>query len=123
MKRKISPIGLARKCASIAESKKAGKIMIYDVRRMTPFYDYCLVCSGNSNVHVASISEEIIGELKKSEGLLPMHREGLRVAQWVLLDYSSVLVHVFREETRKYYSIEELWQRAKVVEQEKAEKK
>jgi len=114
MKKRISPIWLAKECARLAENKKGRRVAVYDVRRLTPFYDYCVVCSGNSNVQVNGISEAIIQELKKL-GILPLHREGLGLAQWILLDYSCVMVHVFKEDTRKYYGLEELWGKAKAV--------
>ena len=115
MKKKTDYRAIARDCASIARKKKAARIVVLDVRKLTPFVDYYVVCSGRSNIHVGSVAEEIIAELKKS-GIIPAHREGLGLAQWVLLDYSGVIVHVFKEDMRKYYKVEELWSAAKKVE-------
>ncbi len=118
MKEGISYRKLAKDCALIAQKKKARRIVVLDVRKMTPFVDYYVICSGRSNVHVSSITQAVIYELKKKK-IYPAHREGISLAQWILLDYSGVIVHVFKDDTRKYYKIEELWSGAKKVEWKK----
>ncbi len=118
MKKGISYRKLAKDCALIASKKKARRIVVLDMRKMTPFIEYCVVCSGRTNVHVSSIAQDIIYELKKKK-VLPAHREGINLAQWILLDYSGVMVHVFKDDTRKYYKVEEMWSSAKKVEWKK----
>ena len=71
--------------------------------------EYFIICTGNSNTHVTAIVNGI--KRKVSKGLLekPFHIEGMEVAEWVLLDYVNVVVHVFQKHIRAYYNIEELW--------------
>lgn len=121
MKKNISYRQLAKECALIAQKKKARRIIVMDVRKITPFVDYYIVCSGRTNIHVSSIANGIIHELKKNN-IIPEHREGISIAQWILLDYSGIMIHVFKEDTRKYYKVEDLWSQAKKVDWKKKRK-
>jgi len=76
--------------------------------------DYFIVCHGSSNTQVQAIAESIEDEVRKSIGLKPWHREGVQNAEWILLDYVDVVVHVFQENTRDFYQIEKLWADAEI---------
>lgn len=76
--------------------------------------DYFIVCHGTSSTQVHAIAESIEDEVKDAIGLKPWHREGLQNAEWVLLDYVDVVVHIFQEDARKFYQIENLWADAEV---------
>jgi len=99
---------LAKECAGLALAKKAKEILILDVRKLTSITDYFVICSGRSNIHVETIAESIVAKLK-DEGIRPLHVEGEKQAQWVLIDYIGTIVHVFYEQTRKFYGLEKLW--------------
>ncbi len=99
---------LAKECAGLALAKKAKEILILDVRKLTSIADYFVICSGRSNIHVETIAESIVAKLK-DEGIRPLHIEGEKQAQWVLIDYIGTIVHVFYGETRKFYGLEKLW--------------
>ena len=71
--------------------------------------EFFVICSGNSNTQVSAIVNSIKKTVSKSLHEKPLHTEGLGVAQWVLIDYIDVVVHVFQRQTRKFYNIEELW--------------
>jgi len=99
---------LAKQCASLALGKKAKEILVLDVRKLTSITDYFVVCSGRSNIHVETIAWSIVSKLK-GEGIRALHIEGEKQAQWVLIDYVGVIVHVFYEPVRKFYGLEKLW--------------
>lgn len=94
--------------AQAADERKAKEVLILDLQGVTLISDYFVICSGRSVVQVKSIAENVIEHLK-NQGVTALHKEGLRDGYWVLLDYGSVVVHVFREEEREFYSLERLW--------------
>ena len=68
-----------------------------------------VICHGTSKTQVGAISDEVYAYVKKNNGQTPWHMEGYQNAEWILLDYVDVVVHVFTEETRKFYNLEGLW--------------
>ncbi|OGK78457.1 MAG: ribosome silencing factor, partial [Candidatus Rokubacteria bacterium GWA2_73_35] len=94
---------------------RATDLTVLDVRGISSVTDYFLVCSGRSTTHVETIVDAVRAELR-TEGVRPLHAEGVAESGWVLLDYGDVLVHVFLEETRVYYALERLWGDAPAVE-------
>ena len=71
--------------------------------------EYFVLCSGNSNTQVSSIVSSVNKSVSKILKEKPLHIEGLKIAEWVLIDYVNIVVHVFQKKTRKFYNIEELW--------------
>ena len=71
--------------------------------------EFFVICSGNSNTHVSSIVNSVSKSVSKILKEKPSHIEGLRIAEWVLIDYVNIVVHIFQKKTRKFYNIEELW--------------
>jgi len=98
----------AQQCAEAADSKKAFDIIILDLRKLTSIADYFVICSGGSTTQVSAVSEAI-GQALAGSGIHPSHVEGQAESSWVLMDYGDVVVHVFDEQTRLYYSLEKLW--------------
>ena len=96
------------------ENVKGENIHQLDLRELdnTPC-DFFIVCSGNSNTQVTAIVNSIQKTVSKKLSEKPFHTEGLDNAEWVLLDYVNVVVHVFQNSIREYYNIEELWGDAK----------
>jgi ribosome-associated protein len=80
------------------------------------FCQFFVICHGNTNVQVGAIAESVEEKVKDGLQLKPWHREGLENAQWVLLDYGDIVVHIFQKEYRDFYNLEELWADA-IVEQ------
>lgn len=80
--------------------------------------DYFIICEGDSNVHIDAISGSIEDTVEKDLGEKPWHSEGKQNAQWILIDFVSVVVHVFQSEVRSFYNLEDLWADAKVMEVE-----
>ena len=76
--------------------------------------DYFIICHGTSNTQVQAIAESVENEILATIGLKPWHREGVQNAEWILLDYVDVVVHIFQENFRNFYLIERLWADAEV---------
>jgi ribosome-associated protein len=76
--------------------------------------DYFVVCHGTSNTHVSAIAESVEDQVSRYAGIKPSRREGLANAEWILLDYMDVVVHVFQQEVRSYFNLEDLWADAPV---------
>lgn len=97
-----------------AESKKAIDIRVLDLREVTSFADFFVVCSGSNPKQIQTISEEIGMQLDQ-RGEHPISVEGFENAEWILADYGDYLIHVFSAKARAYYDLERLWRHAKVV--------
>lgn len=97
-----------------AESKKAIDIRVLDLRDVTTFADFFVVCSGANPKQIQAISEEIGLQLER-RGEHPVSVEGFDNAEWVLADYGDYVIHVFSAKARAYYELERLWRHAKVV--------
>jgi len=98
------------------ENVKGEDIQILDIREIdnTPC-DYFVICSGNSNTQVSAIVGSVQKNVSKLLKEKPFHTEGSDVAEWVLIDYVNIVVHVFQKQIREYYNIEELWGDAKTT--------
>ena len=106
---------LARLAARAASSKQGAAIVILDVRDLITITDYFVIASGGSDRHVDSIADEVASELK-GQGIRPVRKEGDQASRWILLDFVDFVVHVFHEEEREYYRLENLWRDAPIVE-------
>ena len=102
--------------------KKAGTLVVLDVRRLSSVADAFIICSGRSNRQVQAIAENTRKMLKK-QGLKPLNIEGLQEGHWVLIDYGDVIVHVFYEPVRSFYDLEGLWTDARRIETESMKKR
>ena len=88
--------------------RKALDVVMLDVSRLTSLADTFIICSGRSNRQVSAIGEYIRTEMKK-QGVTPLSIEGLKEGHWVLMDYGSVVIHVFYDPVRSFYDLEGLW--------------
>lgn len=102
---------LAKKIAELAAEVKAINIKILDLTKLSAFTDFFVVCTGSSNRQVCAIADKVVEELKKQD-VRPHSKEGYEQGDWVLVDYSDVVLHVFSEESRKHYDLEGFWERA-----------
>lgn len=105
---------LARKAVEIAEDRKAEDILMLDIRKISIIADYFVICTGTGDRHVRAIAKEIDEKLGLI-GVNPISIEGMIQAEWVLMDYGHVLIHVFDQKTRDYYRLEQLWSGAQPV--------
>ena len=96
--------------------KKAEKIIVLDLRGINgAVADYFVICSGNTDTHVDAIASSVDEVVYKSAKEDPWHKEGFVNKEWILLDYSDVVVHVFKAEKRSFFNLENLWGDGKVI--------
>jgi ribosome-associated protein len=105
----------AEKIADLIFNKKGYDVRIIDLRSLTTFSDFFVICSADSDTQVKAIADEIDKSLR-DEGIKCWHKEGYMALSWVLLDYVDVVVHVFKKDAREFYNIEKLWGDAPIVE-------
>ena len=113
--KKNLPLELVRMAGRLALEKKGFDVRILRLKELSSVCDYFLIVSGEADIHVKAIAQSIIEGLKEA-GERPMHVEGMVEGNWVLLDYIDVIVHVFKEPTRQFYSLERLWGDAPIEE-------
>jgi ribosome-associated protein len=104
----LTPKSLAKACSDCAIDKKAEDVMIIDLRKLSAPTDYFVIASGSGERHVKAIAEGIVEEIAK-RGVRAWHVEGYSARKWILIDYVNVVVHVFNNEARRFYSLETLW--------------
>lgn len=105
---------VAQLAAQAIQGKKGLDPVILDLRGITLIADYFVIASGTSTVQVQAIASQVEESLETA-GVELLHREGLNAARWVLLDFGDVVVHIFREEERRFYDLERLWGDARKV--------
>lgn len=93
-------------------TKKAEKVISIDVRKVSGSTDYFIICSAETGIQVSAIANAV----RKGTPTKPWHIEGLAHQNWVLLDYVDVVLHIFKTQTREFYSLEKLWADAPTVE-------
>ena len=107
---------LARLAAHALDEKKAEDVRILDLRKVhgAPA-EFFVIASGNVPSHVSALSDSVFETVKKATGLTPSKVEGYANSEWVLMDYFDVVVHVFQQERRAFYRLEQLWADAERV--------
>ncbi|MGC4128959.1 MAG: ribosome silencing factor [Bergeyella sp.] len=112
---------LTDKIVEAIQDTKGEDIMIFDLSNIeNSVAETFIICSANSNTQVSAIAGNIEKKVRNELKDRPWHVEGTENAMWVLMDYVSVVVHVFQKQIREYYEIEELWGDAKITRIENA---
>jgi ribosome-associated protein len=101
--------------ATAADEVRASDIVILDIHRVTLIADFFVICTARSDTQMQAIAERI-GERVEERGWRVLHREGQGRTRWMLLDLGDVVVHIFEEEARRLYNLEQLWADAEWVE-------
>ncbi|WP_028841229.1 ribosome silencing factor [Thermodesulfobacterium hveragerdense] len=99
---------LAEVILNLLEDKKAENIVLIDVKDKVDYADYFIICSAHSTKHTQGLSDHVLFELEKI-GIEPLGIEGAELGQWIILDFDSVIVHLFYEPIRQVYALEDLW--------------
>jgi len=107
-------LDLARRIVELAEDKKAADILLLELAPITSLTDYFVICSGGSERQLDAIADGIISTLR-DEKIKPIGREGTPASHWVLVDYGSVIVHIFTPPEREYYGLEKHWSEARTI--------
>jgi ribosome-associated protein len=113
-----SALQRAALAARIAQENKAKDVIVLDMRKITPIYDYMILMTGASRRQIHTLAEEIDAGLRRV-GDARMGIEGYEVSKWIVQDYGDILVHVFDAPTREYYGLEDLWADAEKVDWER----
>jgi ribosome-associated protein len=103
---------LARRLAELADSKAASEIVVLDMRGLVSYTDFLTICTARNERQARAIADEAKLRLKQDEGLLPGGSEAAEAAGWIVLDYLDCVLHVFTEEARQRYQLEDLWREA-----------
>jgi ribosome-associated protein len=105
----LSSLELAFAAARSARDNRGQDIVVLDLTGVTPVFDYFVIITGNSRRQLHAMSEDIDNHLEKDLGDQRLGIEGYSDSRWILLDYGNVVIHLFDEETRDYYALEDLW--------------
>lgn len=100
---------LAKLIAKASDDKKARDVVMMNMEGLSTATDYFVVCSASSTTQVRAIADNVEDVLREQEGMEFLRKEGYREAEWVLLDYGDVVLHVFQQDAREYYALEQLW--------------
>jgi ribosome-associated protein len=114
-KKNISSKELAELVVKGMSEKKGLEVVKLNLSKISnAVCDYFIICHGTSNTHVEAIADSVIEEINKESGIKPTHREGFLKAEWILIDYFDVVVHIFQKANRDFYRLEDLWADAEI---------
>ncbi len=111
----MESLDIAKIAALAAHDKKSLRTLLYDLGKHAPMCDYMLVCSGTNEKQTVAIADAIQAEVHTKSGVRPTVVEGKQTGQWIVMDYGSLIVHIFFDYVRDFYAIEKLWPSAATV--------
>jgi ribosome-associated protein len=111
----LDGLALARECVRAAEDKKALEPIILDLRSVSTITDYLAICSAQSEPQIKAIANGVEQALKEKFGRRPLAVDGFPTSQWIVIDYGDVMLHIFHEQKRGVYDLEDLWSDAPQV--------
>jgi len=118
----LTPIKMAEFTVNALDNKKAGDIVLLRTREITILADYFVICTANSTTQLKTLSDEV-EKILKDNGETPLRREGHRSGGWILIDFGCLVVHLFLQEAREFYTLERLWSDAENIDIEAMIKK
>lgn len=98
-----------------AEDKKANDVLTLDISELSTIADYFVICSAANPIQAKAIADNIEEKMAEETSMELRHKEGYNNANWILLDYGDIVVHIFQEDDRRFYNIEQLWADAPVL--------
>ncbi len=114
-KQKNETLELLDVIVNSVQEKKAKDIVSLNLKKIkNAICDYFVVCYGTSSTQVEAIADSVLELVKKEAGFSPVNKEGFQNAEWILIDYFDIVVHIFQEDTRKFYQLEKLWADAEI---------
>ncbi len=96
------------------DDKRAEDIDVLEISEISSLGDYFIICTCSSGVHVRACANEAEEKMKEA-GFVPLHEEGYRGGNWILLDFGDIIVHIMDRQTREFYALERLWDDAKRI--------
>lgn len=103
---------LALRLAELADAKAASEVVVLDMRELVSYTDFLTICTARNERQARAIADEAKLRLKQEQKLLPSGSEAAEAAGWIVLDYLDCVLHVFTEEARQRYQLEDLWREA-----------
>ena len=110
----MEPFEAAKLAVRALDDKQGADIRLLKTEELTVLADYFVICTANSTTHVRTLYDEVDKRLSMA-GQPPIRREGYRNSNWLLLDFGSLIVHIFQKETREFYNLERLWDDAQEI--------
>ena len=110
----MNPLELAHTIVDALEEKKGENILLLDLQKIAMFTDYFVSCTGTSDRMLDGLANGVLDKVREKQNIRG-HKQGDSAGGWVIVDFGSVVVHVFAPETRDYYRLEELWKEGKVL--------
>ncbi|MGM9521629.1 MAG: ribosome silencing factor [Oscillospiraceae bacterium] len=110
----LTPLEIAQEAVKVLDAKKAENVRMLETSSITVLADYFIICTASSTTHIKTLADEVDKALSE-KGEPPIRTEGYRSGGWVLVDFGCVVVHIFTDETRKFYNLEHLWSDAPQV--------
>lgn len=110
----MEPYEAAKLAVRALDDKQGTDIRLLKTEELTVLADYFVICTANSTTHVRTLYDEVDKRLSMA-GQPPIRREGYRNSNWLLLDFGSLIVHIFQKETREFYNLERLWDDAQEI--------
>lgn len=107
---------IMQQVVDILKDKLANDVQVINISEATIIADYFVIASGRTDAHVRALYDYVDEGVKEKLGIDPLHREGIENSKWIIIDYGSVIVHLFRNTEREFYGIEKLWAQAPRVE-------
>ena len=108
---------VVNKIIEALEDNKAHRIVKIDLRKIENcFCSFFVICHGTSGTHIAGLTDAVEEKVREDLDERPFHIEGLNAAQWVVVDYGDIVVHIFEKELRDYYQLEDFWADAQITE-------
>jgi ribosome-associated protein len=111
----LSGLELARQCVWASQEKKALDPIILDLRKISTITDYLVICSAQSEPQIKAIANGVEQALKEGFERYPLAVDGFPTSQWIVIDYGDVMFHIFHEQKRAVYALEDLWSDAPQV--------
>lgn len=100
---------IAELCMRVADDTKAENIMMLKISEVAVLCDYFVICTGNSSPQLSSITDHIVKEAREKAGIKPHLVDGNPLSKWIVIDFGSVIVHIFSPEMRERYQLENVW--------------
>ncbi len=111
----LNSLDLAKNIALGALDKKATRLVVQDLKGVSDLCEYQIICSAENDRQTKAIAQAIEERCAQVMGIKPLAAEGKQSGHWILLDYGSILVHIFFSQVRDYYALDTLWPKAKIV--------
>lgn len=111
----MTSLEITKKAVAALEDKKAINVKVIDISQVSVIADYFIIASGSNINQVQALCDNVLDELAKND-VHPNQTEGYNTANWILMDYNDVIIHIFNQEDRLFYDLERIWRDGKAVE-------